>query len=398
MHSSLPGGRLHLTTPVATAAASLAVGTSASRVAVAVVWSGTIGAVAEAALPGASDARRRREARPGERALLAARRRISEAVAELFPPPLVAGPCAAWLVVHDAAAAEDVAQEAFLAAVRALHRFDRGRPFGPWLHRIVVNRAIDYARAREGPRGRRRGGGRTHRAGAGARGPVVSGRLPDRLPARRRAGGGRGRRYGCAAARAARPVNRSRLASRTGPRPGLGRGRRPRAGRGHRHRPRHLAVAEIGRVRARAAVVGRRPAVLARWRADVLRVLEVGGSRVWRTRVPAGRRVVAAAWAPAGGRLALVTRDPRRGLSEVTIARDARRPLAGRRVFATTGRLGGVRWSPGGRRLLVSWRQADQWLFVPADGRGRLVAVGDLRRRFGGAASVAGWCCLRTRS
>ena len=37
---------------------------------------------------------------------------------------------------------------AFLAAVRALDRFDRRRPFGPWLHRIVVNRAIDWARAR----------------------------------------------------------------------------------------------------------------------------------------------------------------------------------------------------------------------------------------------------------
>jgi RNA polymerase sigma-70 factor (ECF subfamily) len=56
---------------------------------------------------------------------------------------------AAYLVVHDAAAAEDIAQEAFLAAVRALDRFDRRRPFGPWLHRIVVNRAIDWARRRE---------------------------------------------------------------------------------------------------------------------------------------------------------------------------------------------------------------------------------------------------------
>jgi RNA polymerase sigma-70 factor (ECF subfamily) len=55
---------------------------------------------------------------------------------------------AAYLVVHDATAAEDIAQEAFLAAVRALDRFDRRRPFGPWLHRIVVNRAIDTARAR----------------------------------------------------------------------------------------------------------------------------------------------------------------------------------------------------------------------------------------------------------
>jgi RNA polymerase sigma-70 factor (ECF subfamily) len=54
---------------------------------------------------------------------------------------------AAYLVVHDAAAAEDIAQEAFLAAIRALDRFDRSRPFGPWLHRIAVNRAIDWARA-----------------------------------------------------------------------------------------------------------------------------------------------------------------------------------------------------------------------------------------------------------
>ena len=55
---------------------------------------------------------------------------------------------AAYLVIHDAAGAEDVAQEAFLAAVRALDRFDSRRPFGPWLHRIVINRAIDWARAR----------------------------------------------------------------------------------------------------------------------------------------------------------------------------------------------------------------------------------------------------------
>ena len=56
---------------------------------------------------------------------------------------------AANLVAHDAAAAEDIAQEAFLAAIRSLDRFDRRRPFGPWLHRIVVNRAIDWARARQ---------------------------------------------------------------------------------------------------------------------------------------------------------------------------------------------------------------------------------------------------------
>jgi RNA polymerase sigma-70 factor (ECF subfamily) len=54
----------------------------------------------------------------------------------------------AFLVCHDAAAAEDIAQEAFLSAVRALDRFDRRRPFAPWLTRIVVNRAIDWTRSR----------------------------------------------------------------------------------------------------------------------------------------------------------------------------------------------------------------------------------------------------------
>src|SRR5688572_1645523 len=56
---------------------------------------------------------------------------------------------AAYLVTHDAAAAEDIAQESFLAALRALDTFDRRRPFGPWLHRIVVNRSIDWTRARK---------------------------------------------------------------------------------------------------------------------------------------------------------------------------------------------------------------------------------------------------------
>src|SRR5215218_5280153 len=71
---------------------------------------------------------------------------------------------AAYLVVHDSAAAEDIAQEAFLSAIRALDSFDRRRPFGPWLHRIAVNRAIDFARSRS-----LRGEGRlTSAAGAAA--------------------------------------------------------------------------------------------------------------------------------------------------------------------------------------------------------------------------------------
>jgi RNA polymerase sigma-70 factor (ECF subfamily) len=93
---------------------------------------------------------RERRLAPSEHALVrAAQAGSATAMEELFRRHWPAAHRAAWLVVHDAAAAEDVAQEAFLAAVRALHRFDRRRPFGPWLHRIVVNRAIDHARARE---------------------------------------------------------------------------------------------------------------------------------------------------------------------------------------------------------------------------------------------------------
>jgi RNA polymerase sigma-70 factor (ECF subfamily) len=55
---------------------------------------------------------------------------------------------AAWLIVRDGHAAEDIAQEGFVAALRALDRFDRSRPFGPWLRTIVARRAIDAARAR----------------------------------------------------------------------------------------------------------------------------------------------------------------------------------------------------------------------------------------------------------
>jgi RNA polymerase sigma-70 factor (ECF subfamily) len=86
--------------------------------------------------------------RPEAALVRAAQRGSVEAVDELFRRHWPSAHRAAFLVVHDAAAAEDIAQEAFLAALRALDRFDRRRPLGPWLHRIVVNRAIDWTRAR----------------------------------------------------------------------------------------------------------------------------------------------------------------------------------------------------------------------------------------------------------
>jgi RNA polymerase sigma-70 factor (ECF subfamily) len=84
-----------------------------------------------------------------ERALIEAAQGGSEpAVEELFKRHWPDTHRAAYLIVRDAAAAEDIAQEAFLSALSALGRFDRRRPFSPWLHRIAVNRAIDWSRAR----------------------------------------------------------------------------------------------------------------------------------------------------------------------------------------------------------------------------------------------------------
>ncbi|MGI8712622.1 MAG: RNA polymerase sigma factor [Solirubrobacteraceae bacterium] len=84
-----------------------------------------------------------------ERSLIAGALAGSEADLEaLFHRHWARAYRAAFMIVHDHAAAEDIAQEAFLAAVRRLDRFDRRRRFGPWLSAIVANRAIDWVRAR----------------------------------------------------------------------------------------------------------------------------------------------------------------------------------------------------------------------------------------------------------
>jgi RNA polymerase sigma-70 factor, ECF subfamily len=83
-----------------------------------------------------------------ERALIqAAQRGDPGAIEDLYRRHWRPAYRAAYLVARDAHAAEDIAQEAFLQAIRVLDRFDRARPFAPWLHRIVTNRALDWARA-----------------------------------------------------------------------------------------------------------------------------------------------------------------------------------------------------------------------------------------------------------
>jgi WD40 repeat protein len=136
------------------------------------------------------------------------------------------------------------------------------------------------------------------------------------------------------------------------------------------------------------------------WSADGHRLLARGGRRVvvfdltgkrsWRVRLAHGTRVGAAAWAPRGDRIALALR---RGSATSVYVTSA--PLAPRRpVFTTTGTLRSLAWSPDGRRLLVRWADADQWLLLsPGAPNAPITAIGSISRRFGAPPTVQGWCC-----
>jgi RNA polymerase sigma-70 factor, ECF subfamily len=53
----------------------------------------------------------------------------------------------AYLMLHDADDAEDVAQEVFIRAYRALDRFDATRPLRPWLLEITRNQCYNWGRS-----------------------------------------------------------------------------------------------------------------------------------------------------------------------------------------------------------------------------------------------------------
>jgi WD40 repeat protein len=129
---------------------------------------------------------------------------------------------------------------------------------------------------------------------------------------------------------------------------------------------------------------GRRLAIVTR-----RRVLVVGrsGGPLRDHRIPRGTAVDAVSWSPAR-QLAEVRRGPR--TSEIVVD--------GRTVFTGFGRFGTIAWSPSGRRLLVPWPAADQWLFLDPDS-GRATAVANIARQFArGPARQAfpdavEWCC-----
>lgn len=89
-----------------------------------------------------------RDPRPDDARLVArARRGDRDACARLVAVHWSGAWRAALAITGRVASAEDVVQDAFERAFAALGRFDESRPFAPWLHRIVVNRALDLVRS-----------------------------------------------------------------------------------------------------------------------------------------------------------------------------------------------------------------------------------------------------------
>ncbi|HEU5141523.1 MAG TPA: hypothetical protein VFU04_00025 [Solirubrobacterales bacterium] len=158
------------------------------------------------------------------------------------------------------------------------------------------------------------------------------------------------------------------------------------------------------------------------WAPDRSQLLEVARGSLWirriaagkvalrvdvgpaqRLSVPAAGRFHDAAFSPDGEAVAALRslpgargRPPRSELVLLDLNGGSSRVL-----FRGPGRLSGLAWSPDGERLLISWPDADQWLFIPADGRGRVRAIGGVSAEFSPGAApgtgwfprLDGWCC-----
>lgn len=141
---------------------------------------------------------------------------------------------------------------------------------------------------------------------------------------------------------------------------------------------------------------------------------ELGGTV--RLPLPLGATLVSATFSPSGDSVAALLRLPAAGgkegrgdaagpRSEIVLI--DLRDYSSHRLFAVTGLLSDLTWSPRGERLLVTWPEADQWLFlsVPAAGASRpgrnpIHAVGGIAAEFAPGAHliarfprVEGWCC-----
>ncbi|HYP56383.1 MAG TPA: hypothetical protein VEQ41_08820 [Solirubrobacterales bacterium] len=121
-----------------------------------------------------------------------------------------------------------------------------------------------------------------------------------------------------------------------------------------------------------------------------------------RVALPSDATVRGAAFSPDGRSLAVLLqrperdRRPRRG-ELYLMNRDG---TSQRLLFTAPGLFSTLDWSPDGSRLLIAWPDADQWLFIPAEGLRRPRAIAGVSREFspGEPADaffplIDGWCC-----
>jgi dipeptidyl aminopeptidase/acylaminoacyl peptidase len=113
-----------------------------------------------------------------------------------------------------------------------------------------------------------------------------------------------------------------------------------------------------------------------------------------------GLRFTDAQVSPNGRTLALARYEIGLDRSSVYLLDVRSRSWNARQAFAGQGQFGGVRWSPNGRWLLVTWRDANQWLFLRSAPARRVLAVSRIGRAFEpdrtGTArfpAAGGWCC-----
>jgi hypothetical protein len=135
-----------------------------------------------------------------------------------------------------------------------------------------------------------------------------------------------------------------------------------------------------------------------------MRLNELEGRSEFRRRtsldIPPGTSVVDAALAPRSRLVAAVLTRWRSAATRSLVVVYGPKGSGPRRLLSVPGSLGEVAWSPDGKRLLVAWPGANEWLFLPV-GRGEGRAVAGVSRAFapgGRAASfprVEGWCCSR---
>jgi hypothetical protein len=185
-------------------------------------------------------------------------------------------------------------------------------------------------------------------------------------------------------------------------------------------RARQLRVVEADTARTLAATPTSPGVTDLGWNADGRVLLELSPHGLWlrslhldkladrvrlsaprRVPLPTGAVVQAAAFAPHRHTIAALLKrrdqanEPR---SEALLIDTNGGPP--HRLFAVSGHLNQLAWSPDGSRLLLAWPAADQWLFLPTGGRGHLQATGNIASIFSpglrGQAlfpRIEGWCC-----